>query len=78
MPFWTKKMGVRSHHRDVGQRTAVGTDGSFKSADRQGRFRDSMGKTEGCTFLCEIHGGSYPHSGARGMCEENQAEFDET
>ena len=41
----------RVAHAYKSQRTAVGIDGSFKSADRQGRLRDSMGETEGCTLL---------------------------
>ena len=28
-------------------------------------------------MLCEVRGGSYPHSGARRMCEVNQTEVDE-
>ena len=71
-----KKRGVRSHHRDEGNRTAAETDASCKSADRQGRFGDSIVKTEGHT-LREICGGLYPHSGAKRMCEDNQAEVDE-
>ena len=56
MPHWNKEMGLWSHHRDEGQRTAAGTGGSFKSADRQGRFCDRIGKAEGRTLLCEFRG----------------------
>ena len=70
-------MVVRSHHRDEGQRTAVRTVGSFKSAVRQVRFRDSMGKKERCFLLCEVRDGSYSHSGARRMGKGNQREVDE-
>ena len=37
----------------------------------------SCAKTEECILLCGICGGLYPHSGARRICEGNQAEVDE-
>ena len=52
-------------------------DGSFESVDRQGRFCDSVGKKKRRNLLCEIRGGSHPHSGARRMCKDNQAEVNE-
>ena len=53
--------------------------GALKVLIAKGRFCDIVGKKKGRTLLCEVRSGSYPHSGAKEMCEDNnQAEVYET
>ena len=47
------------------------------SVQYQGRIGDSMGETEGHAFACDVRGGSYPHSGVRGMREGCQTKRSE-
>ena len=56
---------------------AIEADRSSEIDDRQGRLRNSMCETEERALLCGGLGGSYPHSGVRGMREGSQTKRSE-